>query len=205
MKRTPSRNSFRPELERLEERETPAMLSASLIGPLLVQQQVTSEVSQMNSLNSQLKTEQSTITTDINNGASAQTIAGDYGKASSTFGQIKALNNVVQTTVKNGELSALLGLLGGKSASKSASSTANNNNNNNNNEDNDDTDENNNANTSSSKSGKSSKSSNSSLLALFSLFSLQQQATSANSILTQATATANTAEPGGFPTIASVS
>jgi hypothetical protein len=203
MKRTPSRSSFRPELERLEERETPAAassaLSASTIGPLLVQQQVTAEVSQMNSLNSMLKTDQATLTTDIMNGASAQTIAGDYGRAASAFGQIKALNGSVQTTVMNGELTALLTLLSGKSSKTSAGVTVTNQ------QEAEAAAEAFEDGTTPPTSAKSSKSSSSSLLTLFTLFSLQQQGSMASSILSQATATANTAEPDGFPTIASVS
>jgi hypothetical protein len=213
MKRTP----FRPLLERLEERETPAAVAVSsstssliVAGagslPLLtILQQVRTDVSTMTSLNTKLTTDTTTLKNDITAGATSQTIAGAFGQASSDFGQISALNTSVQSLSKNGQLSALLSLVAGFTAGKTASHAKTTNNNNG------DTDDNNND--SDDNTGTSSKSSAMTMMTstsqiglgigLITLLGLSQEMKQASTIFGQANTTASETLPNGFPTVAS--
>jgi hypothetical protein len=224
MRRTSSAASFRPQLESLESREAPASASSSAFGNLgnLFGGNLTnllpinSAISEMQKQNSKLTTDQQTLVTSINSGATSQTIAGDFGRASSDFGKVQSLNTQVQNLVHTGEL-ALLGLslaaqgqlrnvpaiqnvlttlglqnlLGGQTHKSSS----------NNDNDNDD----NNNNHQGAQAVMQRLQSRLTTVSLAGLFLLNQQSQQANNILSSATTTANMALPGGFPTIASVS
>jgi hypothetical protein len=201
-------------LERLEERETPAVVGASTMSAgssssfivagstslslLSIVQQVRTDVTTMTSLNTTLNTDITTLKNDINGGATAQTIAGDFGKAASDFAQISTLNNTVQSLSRSGQLSGLLTLLTGLGIGKSASQAANNVHNNNS-----DNDDNNNGKSSKSGSMTTSVTQVNLGLGLVSLLSLSQESKQASSIFGQANTTASQTLPGGFPTVAS--
>jgi hypothetical protein len=201
--------SFRPDLERLEAREAPASMSssASAFGGMaslsqfsttLLTQPVSNIISTMQSLQTKLQTDQNTLTSAINSGATAQTIAGDFGAASSDFGQIKALNTAVQGLIQSNQFFLLLTMF---NSQNQQGQNQNNNNNNNNNDDNNN-DNNNNNNNQQGQNANSNSMSN--LFSLFAFFTLAQDAQTATSTLNAATGIANTALPGGYPTIASV-
>jgi hypothetical protein len=202
-------------LERLEERETPAVVGASTMSAgsssslivagstslslLSIVQQVRTDVTTMTSLNTTLNTDITTLKNDINGGATAQTIAGDFGRAASDFAQISTLNNTVQSLSRSGQLSGLLSLLAGMRVGQAASQAATKAHNNN--SDNDD----NNNNGKSNKSGSmmTSVTQVNLGLGLLSFFSLSQEAKQASSTFSQANTTASQTLPGGFPTVAS--
>ncbi len=217
MKRTPFAASFHPQLEMLESREAPASTSSSsLFGNLLgssgsLQLPTRSMINTMQNQNTKLTTDQQTYTSDINNKASSQTIAGDFGLATSAFGKIKTLNTQVQNLVHLGQLGFLgvflasQGKLSSIPGAQNALSTlglqnlvggqhqSQNNN--------DDDESNNNH-----RQGLSSQTSSTlSTLSLAGLFLLSQESQQATNIFDSASTTANTPEPNGFPTIASKS
>jgi hypothetical protein len=194
-------------LERLEERETPAAVAvsssstsfiaigSSALPVLSLVQQVRMDVSTMTSLNSKLNTDITTLKNDINAAASAQTIAGDMGKATSDFAQITTLNNSVQSLAKSGQLSALLSLVSALTAGKKVSGAAMSMNNNNESDD---------SSSKSSKSGSMTSITTINLgLGLISLLSLSQEAKMASSIFSMANTTASQTLPDNFPTVAS--
>jgi hypothetical protein len=61
-------------------------------------------VKQQTAANKNLTTDVSAITSDINGGASAQTIAGAYAKASSDFSQVQTLDSQVKTQARTDEV-----------------------------------------------------------------------------------------------------
>jgi hypothetical protein len=121
---------------------------------------VQSGVNDMNSLLTKLRTDQQTLTNDINAGATSQTIAADYSAASSVFGQIKADQRQISAQASTDQTFILLALA-------------------------------------SSKGNKITLG-----LGFFTLQNLSTLNASASNTLSTATGVANTAEPGGFPTIA---
>jgi hypothetical protein len=83
---------FRPGLERLERREVLSGLGLALS---VLPPPVKATVNDMKGLVNKLQNDQQTLTNDVNAGATSQTIAADYSRASSDFGQIKADNGTV--------------------------------------------------------------------------------------------------------------
>jgi len=83
------RSSFRPVLEGLEPREQPSLLG---VGLYLLNNQITTALTNETGLVAQLQTAQQQLAADINSSAAATTIQSDYAKAGTLFGQVKNAN-----------------------------------------------------------------------------------------------------------------
>jgi hypothetical protein len=84
--------TFRPQLEVLENREQPSQLG---VGLFLLNNAINTQITNETNLVARLQTAQTTLTTDINNGATSTTINNDYSTAASLFGQIKNANSQI--------------------------------------------------------------------------------------------------------------
>jgi hypothetical protein len=108
-RKSPQHISFRPRLETLEGRELPSSLGVSLF---LLNNQTMAALNTQTNLVSNLQSTSTTLTNDINGGASSTTINNDYSKAGSLFGQIKSLNTEITALVNLEQLISFVAVNG---------------------------------------------------------------------------------------------